>query len=155
MIDFYNNKQNEENSFMEVENKNANKNANQCFMNMMNPMNVMNPMNMMNPMSMMQQSFMMQMQFMQNMTMMQMQLIQEFMNMMSMNGTVPEGNGQDAAGGAVSAPALQQEGFKLGNVTVPPELLKKLMQMEMSPENLEKLQKVLDFVLGSIPEQKK
>ena len=77
------------------------------------------------------------------------------MNMMSMNGTVPEGSGQDAAGGAVSAPALQQEGFKLGNVTVPPELLKKLMQMEMSPENLEKLQKVLDFVLGSIPEQKK
>lgn len=73
------------------------------------------------------------------------------MNVMKMNGEANTGGVQEAS----EVAAGQQEGFKLGSITIPPELLKKLMQMDMSPENLEKLQKVLDFVLGSIPEQKK
>ncbi len=37
---------------------------------------------------------------------------------------------------------------------MPPELIRRLLYTDMSPENLEKLQKVLDFVLSAIPEEK-
>lgn len=43
----------------------------------------------------------------------------------------------------------QTGGFRLGNLEVPPELLSRLMQMDMSPENLEKLQGVLDFLFAA------
>jgi hypothetical protein len=39
-------------------------------------------------------------------------------------------------------------------MAIPPELLQTLLQMEMSPENLEKLQKVLDCMFAAIPENK-
>ena len=41
----------------------------------------------------------------------------------------------------------QHAGFKLGTFEIPPELLATVMQLDMSPEHLEKLQKVLDTVL--------
>ena len=44
--------------------------------------------------------------------------------------------------------------FKLGKLEIPPELLGRLMQMDMSPENLEKLQKLLDFVFDAMPQPK-
>ena len=47
-----------------------------------------------------------------------------------------------------------QSGFKLGGFEIPPELLQMVMQMDMKPENLEKLQKVLDFVFSAVPEPK-
>ena len=48
----------------------------------------------------------------------------------------------------------QHSGFKLGNLEIPPELLARLMQMDMSPENLQKLQKLLDFVFEVMPQSK-
>lgn len=137
-------------------------------MNIMNPMNMINPMNMMKPMEFMQQAFLMQLQFMHDMTEMQMQFMRSMGNLMK-----PENSHMDSgsfgatscpidgdmnydmpAADAVKAPTAPEEGFKLGNLTVPPELLKKLLRMDMSPENLEKLRKVLDVVLSSIPGQK-
>ncbi|MCR4876940.1 MAG: hypothetical protein K5922_07190 [Clostridiales bacterium] len=44
--------------------------------------------------------------------------------------------------------------FMPGGMNLPPELLQMLMQLEMSPENLRKLQKVLDFVFGILFPQK-
>ena len=97
------------------------------------------------PMPFMQQAFMMQMQFMQNMFMMPMQFMQGMAGMMNMNGAA-----ENAAG-----PAAERQGtFKLGNISIPPELLRTLMQMDMSPENLEKLQSVLDFIFEMMPEPK-
>ncbi len=40
------------------------------------------------------------------------------------------------------------------NFDIYPEMLQKLMAMDMSPENLEKLQKVLDFIFCMIPDKK-
>lgn len=99
-----------------------------------------------NPMAMMMsQMFAMHMMFMQGMFMMPMQMMQFMMNIMPENSeAAPEG----------SAPAVSEGGFKLGNMNVPPEMLKYLMQMDMSPENLQKLQKVLDTVFAAIPDQK-
>ena len=133
---------NDSNSFMEAENNEINNNP----MNMMNPMGMMPFSSMMNPMIFMQQAFFMQFQFMQNMTNMQMQLMKNLMNCQSVDISEGAGNTSDKA--SVNA---MQEGFKLGNLTVPPELLKKFMQMDMTPENLEKLQKMLDFTLNNIP----
>lgn len=48
------------------------------------------------------------------------------------------------------APA--QDGFRLGKVALPPELLQMALQIDMKPENLEKLQKALDFVFSALPE---
>ncbi len=107
--------------------------------------NMSDHMNMMNPIGFMQQAFFMHLQFMQNMTAMQMLFMQNMMR--GMNFDMPMADTE-------STQTVQTEGFKLGDVTVPPELLKKLMHMDMSPENLEKLQNVLDFVLGSVPEKK-
>jgi hypothetical protein len=52
------------------------------------------------------------------------------------------------------ANATGQGGFKLGDIEIPPELLQMVLQMDMKPENLEKLQKVLDFVFSVMPEPK-
>ncbi len=102
--------------------------------------------NMMNPMIFMQRAFFMQLQLMQNMTAMQLQLMQNMMNGMNFDMS-----GEGAGDTQTPSVSDGQEGFKLGNITVPPELLRKLMKMEMSPENLGKLQKLLDTVLGAIP----
>ena len=111
-------------------------------------MNAENGMNM-NPMMFMQQMFMMNMMIMQNMFMMPMQMMQFMMNMQNMNSEAQQDDSQEEAGKA--APA---GGFKLGNMNIPPEMLTKLMEMDMSPENLQKLQKVLDFVFSAMPDQK-
>ena len=109
--------------------------------------NAENGMNM-NPMMFMQQMFMMNMMIMQNMFMMPMQMMQFMMNMRNMNSDAQE-DPQEEDG--TSAPA---GGFKLGSMNIPPEMLTKLMEMDMSPENLQKLQKVLDFVFSAVPDQK-
>ncbi len=51
------------------------------------------------------------------------------------------------------ASAGQPGGFQLGGVEIPPQLLARLMQMDMSPENLSKLQKALDFLFEAMPQQ--
>jgi hypothetical protein len=47
-----------------------------------------------------------------------------------------------------------QGGFKLGGMNIPPELLSKVMQIDMSPENLKKLQKFLDVAFSVMPQTK-
>ena len=101
------------------------------------------------PMQLMTQAFMMQMQMMQTMCMMPLQLMQGFAKMMSASGVF------DAFKPGDDAPAGQPGGFKLGNFEIPPQLLAKLMQLDMSPENLGKLQRVLDFVFEALPQQNK
>ena len=100
---------------------------------------------MMQGMEMMQmttQMFQMQMQLAQMMWMMHMHLMQGMAGMAQTDAaTQKEG-------------AQQPGGFQLGGITIPPELLQKLLQMDMSPENLEKLQKVLDVLFAAIPENK-
>jgi hypothetical protein len=97
-----------------------------------------------NPMMFMQQAFMMQMQMAAYMFMMPLQMMKSMAGMVSgaMNGETEEKS--EAAPGTI----------KMGNFNVSPEMLQKLMAMDMSPENLEKLQKVLDFTLGMIPDKK-
>ena len=99
------------------------------------------------PMQFMQQAFMMQMQFMQNMMMLPMQFMQGMTAMMEQNAPAGEAERIENSSEA------QQGGFKLGNMNIPPELLRKLMQMDMTPENLEKLQRVLDFMFEAMPEK--
>lgn len=87
----------------------------------------------------MQQTATLQMQLMQNMCMMPLCLMRDALNMMSAAGAL-------AAQGTASA---QAGGFKLGGIEVPPELLRTLLNIDMSPENLEKLQRMLDFVFDA------
>ena len=109
-------------------------------------------------MQMMHQTFMTQMQMMQLMCRMPMQFTRDIFNRMGMSA----GSAQDSAESGTSGPAApgaadsdgQHSGFKLGNLEIPPELLARLMQMDMSPENLEKLQRLLDFVFEVMPQSK-
>ena len=104
----------------------------------------------MNPILFMQQAFMLHMMFMQNMFMMPLWFMKGMADMMN-NMSVPE---QDTNKSADDSAPSQEDGLKLGNMNIPPELLYRLLQMDMSPENLEKLQKVLDVVFSAIPESK-
>lgn len=114
------------------------------------------------PVQFMQQMFGLQMQMAQTMFMMPFEMMQNMVKMAGMPdmsqmrdmpGLADMFRGFAAAGSdKKEAAASQNAGFDLGGMNIPPELLKKLMQMDMSPENLAKLQKVLDFVLGSMPE---
>ena len=99
------------------------------------------------PMQLMKQAFGMQMQMMQTMCTMQLQFMQVFAKMMGMNKGM-----FDAFKSEDDAPAGQPGGFKLGSFEIPPWLLTKLMQMDMSSENLGKLQRVLDFVFEAMPQ---
>ena len=101
----------------------------------------------MTQMQMMQQTFMTQMQMMHMMWMMPLQFTQGFFKQMGMNTSAADRVKPEA-----DASAGQQGGFKLGNMEIPPELLAWLMQMDMSPENLEKLQGFLDSVFEAIPQ---
>ena len=91
---------------------------------------------------MMTQMFQLQMQFALMMWMMPMHLMQGMAGIAQM-GTA-----------AQKKSTAQPGGFQLGGMTIPPEMLQKLLQMEMSPENLEKLQKVLNFMFAAIPKNK-
>ena len=93
----------------------------------------------------MQQAFKLQMQFMQSMCMMPLYMMQ---TMSTMLGKLPG----DAA--PEKTASGQAGGFKLGDMEIPPEILGTLMSMDMSPENLEKLQKALDFVFEMMPKSK-
>lgn len=116
------------------------------FMSMMNPEAQESDEGMNMPMlPFMHQAFMMQMQFMQNMCMMPFYMMQ---NMASMMNKFPGGMAPEKA-----APG-QAEGFRLGNMEIPPEMLGTLLSMDMSPENLEKLQKLLDIVFEAMPKTK-
>ena len=102
------------------------------------------------PMELMKQAFEMQMQMMllaQTLCMMPLQLMQSFLAML-------EAGMPDASEAEASAQEGQKGGFKLGNMEIPPWLLAKLMQLDMSPENLAKLQRVLDFVFEAMPQPK-
>ena len=101
----------------------------------------------MEPMQLMQQMFQMQMQLAQYMFMMPFCLMQGAASLM--------GQGADNAAEPDAGAAAPQGGFQLGGLTIPPELLQKLLQMEMTPENLQKLQGVLDLVFSVMPEAKK
>ena len=90
-------------------------------------------------MQMMTQMFLMQMQFAQMMWMMPMHLMQGMAGIAQMGAA------------AQKKSAAQPGGFQLGGMTIPPELLQTLLQMDMSPENLEKLQKVLNLLFAAIP----
>lgn len=94
----------------------------------------------MDPRQFMEQAVKMQMQMAQSMFLMPFAMMQGLAGAM---GCRP--GGANAAG---------QGGFKLGNVEIPPELLQMVLQLDMKPENLEKLQKVLDFVFSAMPEPK-
>ena len=96
----------------------------------------------MEAMQLMTQMFQMQMQFAQMMWMMPMHLMQGMAGMAQAGAAQKEGEAQPG-------------GFQFGGMTIPQELLQKLLQMDMSPENLEKLQKVLDFLFAAIPEENK
>ena len=124
------------------------------FMAMKNPENLENQDNQeedgangeMNPMQFMQQAWALQMQIARNMFMMPLQMMKGFAGL---KGAAPDG-GEAAEDGA---PA-QAGGFQLGPMQIPPELLRFLLKLEMSPENLKKLQKVLDFAFEMLPQSK-
>ena len=97
----------------------------------------------MEAMQLMTQMFQMQMQLAQMMWMMPMQLMQGMASGMAQMGAAAQKEG-----------AAHPGGFQLGGMTIPPALLQKLLQMDMSPENLEKLQKILDILFAAIPENK-
>lgn len=94
------------------------------------------------------QAFGMQMQMMGMMCTMQMQFLQGVAGVMGLNRGTP-----DAPRSEPDASAAQPGGFQLGGVEIPPQLLARLMQMDMSPENLSKLQKALDFLFEAMPQQ--
>ena len=79
---------------------------------------------------------------------MQMQFMQGVAGIMGLNRGTP-----DAPRPEPDASAGQPGGFQLGGVEIPPQLLARLMQMDMSPENLSKLQKALDFLFEAMPQQ--
>ena len=137
MTDFFNDQQNPFASMMNLMNAEDSETADE------QPMNSMNQM--MNPMLWMQQAFLMNMQVMQFLWTMPMQMMTGMMEWMSQNAGA---QAPEAAPEKAAAPG----GFKLGTMNIPPELLKMLMQMDMTPENLAKLQKVLDVVFAAMPE---
>lgn len=136
MTDFFNDQQNPFASMMNLMNAEDSETADE---------QPMNPMNAMNPMLWMQQAFLMNMQVMQFLWTMPMQMMTGMMEWMSQNAGA---QAPEAAPEKAAAPG----GFKLGTMNIPPELLKMLMQMDMTPENLAKLQKVLDVVFAAMPE---
>ena len=91
------------------------------------------------PMRFMQQAFMLQMQVARSMLMMPLTMMQSF---------------AETFGSQEETESSSQSGFRLGKFELPPELLQMVIQMDMKPENLEKLQKVLDFVFSVVPEPK-
>ena len=93
-------------------------------------------------MQMMTQMLQMHMQFAQMMWMIPVNIMQGMAGIAQMGTAAQKGS------------AAQPGGFQLGGMAIPPELLQTLLQMEMSPENLEKLQKVLDYLFAAIPENK-
>ena len=99
-----------------------------------------------NPLQWMQQAWAMQMQLARCMFMMPLQMMQGiagFMGAARNSGEDPEEKKPAGAGG-----------FQVGPMEIPPELLKFLLKLEMSPENLKKLQKFLDFSFSLLPEPK-
>ena len=107
----------------------------------------------MEAMQMMTQMFQMQMQLAQMMWMIPMHLMQG-MSQMCAAAQKESATAQKESAATQKEGAQQPGGFQLGGMTIPPELLQKLLHMDMSPENLEKLQKILDILFAAIPENK-
>ena len=130
------------------------KNPLMFMMNMMNQENMENDAGLENElvdaelMELLKQGFEMQMQMMGMMCTMHMQFLQGVANMMGLDKVL------DALKPETDVPDGQSGGFKLGSLEVPPQLLAKLMQMDMSPEILSRLQRVLDFVFEAMPQTK-
>ena len=134
MMDFFGKSQNPFMSMMHMDPEDAADGAD------MNPMMFM-------PQMFMPQMLMMQMQLMHAMFMMPFSMMKSMAAMMQ-----GQAAGSDAEK-AAEEPA--KTGIKIGGFDVPPELIQKLLYTDMSPEGLEKLQKVLDVVLGAMPGEKK
>ena len=100
----------------------------------------------MNPLQWMQQAVAMQMQLAWNMFMMPLQMMQGIAGSM--------GAARDSGDDAEDKAPAQAGGFQIGPMEIPPELLRFLLKLEMSPENLKKLQKVLDCTFSLLPESK-
>ena len=102
------------------------------------------------PLGPMKQAFAMQMQMMQlmqSLCMMPLQLMQSLIEMLEAGLCERSASEKGASEG-------KQGGFKLGNMEIPPRLLSLLMQLDMSPENLSKLQRALDFLFDALPQPK-
>ena len=65
-----------------------------------------------------------------------------------------DGGTLEKMGDDVTRHSVAGEGFKAGNMNLPPQILQMLLSMDMSPENLKKLQKILDFAFSAVPEAK-
>ena len=61
---------------------------------------------------------------------------------------------QAAAPAEGHAAAANRGGFNMEKMNIPPQLISMLMNLDMSPENLKKLQQGLDFVFGVFPVKK-
>ena len=98
------------------------------------------------PLALMKQAFEMHMQMVilaQQLCMLPMHFMQKLLEGLE-SGELTKGASEAKPGG-----------FKLGNVEIPPKLLAWLMQLDMSPENLGKLQRVLDFLFEVLPQPKR
>lgn len=91
------------------------------------------------------------MQFMEQAVKIQMQMAK---SMFLMHFAMMQGVAEAAGFKPGKAGEAGPGGFKLGNFEIPPELLQMVLQLDMKPENLEKLQKVLDFAFSAMSEPK-
>ncbi len=96
--------------------------------------------------SLMQQGFDMHMQLMQFAWSMPMNAMQVMIDMMEQAAKAAPAEGHAAA--------ANRSGFNMGKMSIPPQLISMLMNLDMSPENLKKLQQGLDFVFGVLPVKK-
>ena len=99
----------------------------------------------MNPMTLMMSGFMMQNMIMQYMFLQFLQLADPMglMRKMLDNGDIHKSNEADAG--------QKGSGLSLGGFEVPASLLQKLLAIDASPEDLEKLQSFLDNFFDKIP----
>ena len=96
--------------------------------------------------NLMQQGFDIHMQMMQLAWTMPMNAMQVMTDLMEQAAKAAPAEGRAAA--------ANRGGFNMGKMSIPPQLISMLMNLDMSPENLKKLQQGLDFVFGVFPVKK-
>jgi hypothetical protein len=96
--------------------------------------------------SLMQQGFDMHMQMMQFAWTIPMNAMQVVIDLVDQAAKAAPAEGRDAA--------ANRGGFNMEKMSIPPQLISMLMNLDMSPENLKKLQQGLDFVFGVLPVKK-
>lgn len=100
----------------------------------------------------MQQACNLQMQIMQCMCLMPLSVMQAMTNAVAQVASAGAPGAQPGEEVGAHAASARPAGFKLGNWELPPELLSMLLNIDMSPENLEKLQRTLDFAFEALPQ---